>query len=82
MKEIQEAFLKELMINDESSLIVYAKLYGKYSQLSIEKELSNGASSTRAETMGHYYTFATLSDFIKDNTKVDRIIAIHESDLI
>ena len=82
MTQLQEAFLRELMSIEQLTLIEYAVLYSKYCKLSIEEELNNGASEPRAKTMGNYYTFATLSDFINDNNKLDRIIAIHESDVL
>ena len=82
MTQLQKAFLSELKSKEQLTVIDYAVLYGKYCELAIEEELNNGASEPRAKTMGNYYTVSTLSDFINNENKLARIIAIHESDVL
>ncbi|MEA2073353.1 MAG: hypothetical protein U9O86_07170 [Campylobacterota bacterium] len=80
MRPVQEEFLEELNSNPKFNVKDYAALYGKYSQLAIQEEEKNGASEPQAKSMGNYYTVSTLSKFIANENKLDRIIAIHEAE--
>jgi len=79
MNQLQEMFLGELKSDKKATLLQYAVLYKKYTELAIEEEINNGASKARADAMRHYYSIATLSDFIDSDKTLDRIIALQES---
>ena len=79
MKHLQEMFLGELKSDKKATLLQYAVLYKKYTELSIEEEINNGASKARADAMGHYYAIATLTDFIGSDKTIDRIVKFQES---
>jgi len=79
MNHLQEMFLAELKSDKKATILQYAKLFKKYTQLSIEEEINNGASKARADAMGHYYAIATLTDFIGSDKTIDRIVKIQES---
>jgi len=79
MTELQEAFLTELKSNPKFTTAQYAAIYGKHAQIAIEEERKNGADKFRAKAMGNYYTVTILSNFIKSENKLARIIAMHES---
>lgn len=79
MTHIQEAFLRELKSNEKSTVAEYAELFKKHIKLAIEEEQMNGASEHQAKTMGNYYAVTILSNFIDNENKLARIIALHES---
>ena len=82
MTHLQEEFLRELKSKEKLTVVEYAVLFKKHIKLAIEHEENNGASKHQAKTMGNYYTVSILSDFIDNENKLARIIAIHESDLL
>jgi hypothetical protein len=79
MIPLQEAFLRELKSKEKPTIVDYADLYKKYSNLAIEQEEINGASKAKADAMGNYYTVSTLSKFVDNENTLARIIALHES---
>ncbi|MDA7816733.1 hypothetical protein N9A28_00925 [Sulfurimonas sp.] len=79
MTELQEDFLSELKSKPKFSVTEYAELYAKHSNIAIEEELKNGADKFRAKAMGNYYTVAILSNFLDNENKLARVIALHES---
>jgi len=79
MTALQEAFLDELKSNPKFTVKDYAALYTKHSKIAVEHEASNGAGEHQAKAMGNYYTVAVLSNFISNENKLARIIAMHES---
>lgn len=79
MTELQEAFLNELKSNPKFTVAEYADLYNKHSTLAIEDEVNSGADEHRAKAMGNYYTVAVLSNFINNENKLARIIALAET---
>jgi len=78
MTPLQETFLNELKSKTKLTVIEYADLYNKHSQLAIEYEKNKGASEHQAKAMGNYYTVTVLSDFINSENKLARIIALAE----
>ena len=76
MTEIQEEFLSELKSQEKLTAAKYAVIYKKYNELSIEKEISSGATKSQAKSMGDYYSLYILSNFIGNENTVSRIIDI------
>ena len=79
MTELQETFLSELKSNPKLTTAEYAALYNKHSKLAIAQEERNGASMHQAKAMGNYYTVSVLSDFIKSDNKLNRILHLSEN---
>lgn len=78
MTPLQKEYLKELESHEILTVSKHAAIYQKYNKLAIEQEYKKGASDNQAKTMGDYYVFCVLSDFIVDEYKVDRIVAFKE----
>jgi len=79
MTKLQEAFLTELKSKEKRNIIEFASLYSKHTQLAIDYERSKGVSEHQAKAMGEYYTVSVLSDYIRSENKLARIIALKES---
>ena len=78
MTQLQEAFLNELKSSSSLTAKGYADLFNKYSNLVIEEEVKNGASEQQSQAMGNYYVVSVLSDFLKNENLLARVI--HLSD--
>lgn len=78
MKHLQEAFFIELDTSSKLTIIEYAKLYKKHTQLAIEAQIKNGASEYQAKSMGNYYTIAVLSGFLANEAMLEKIMEVYE----
>jgi len=79
MTELQETFLTELKSNPKFTAAQYAELYNKHRKIAIEEEAKTTDNEFQSKSMGNYYTVAILSNFINNENKFSRIIAIAES---
>lgn len=78
MTDLAQAFLNDLKSKEKLSVAEYAKFYTKHSKLAIEHEEQNGASKHQAKAMGNYYTVTVLSNFVKSDHLLNRILAFKE----
>ena len=78
MTQLQEEFLSELKSNPKFTVPEYAALYHKHIKLAMQEEEKNGANEHQAKAMANYYTLTVLSDFVGNQNKLDRILALKE----
>ncbi|MDF1874380.1 hypothetical protein JHD48_01375 [Sulfurimonas sp. SAG-AH-194-I05] len=79
MTHLQTSFLEDLKSQEKLTVAAYAALLKTHIQRAIAFEENNGASKSQAKAMGNYYTVRVLSDFIANENKLARIIALQES---
>ena len=79
MTQVKEAFLSELEGKPKQKVAEYSALYVKYTELAIKEEENKGSSEPQAKAMGSYYAITVLSDFLKNDHLISRIIEFTEN---